>query len=101
KLCKKGFSSATMHVCYRQNKRHFNFRIFKLLASCMSQRRMAIYLGINRKTVVRKFLFVGSIAEVRLRRDTRTQPLAEVIEFDDMETFEHTKKKPLSITMAV
>jgi hypothetical protein len=67
----------------------------------VSQRRGAILLNINRKTVVRKFLFLA----LRIRGINHIKYLAlpEVshIQFDDLETFEHTKCKPLSVTMAV
>lgn len=36
-----------------------------------------------------------------LQESNKAFPKAQVVEFDDMETFEHTKCKPLSITLAV
>lgn len=61
-------------------------------------------LEINRKTVVRKFIFLGLWAEEILRwhKDSYCNNfLCSEMEFDDLETFEHTKLKPLSVTMAV
>jgi hypothetical protein len=48
---------------------------------------------------VRKFLFLAQQASLAM--DTTTPKQSLVFEFDDMETFEHTKCKPLSITLAV
>ncbi|MGZ3702815.1 MAG: hypothetical protein ACXWSD_13580, partial [Bdellovibrionota bacterium] len=73
----------------------------KLLCSGVSQRRCAKILSLNRKTVVEKFLFMAIHAEFFLRRFNLLQEPAHTIEFDDLETFEHTKLKPLSITLAV
>ena len=97
-LCKKGFSSSTHHPCYWQNKRHKNLIIKKLLSGGMSQREIARVLGINRKTVVRKLLFWERM--IKAKFDCLKSRYLEV-EFDDLETFEHTKCKPLSVTLMV
>ncbi len=101
KNCLKCFSSATFQACYRQNKRHKNEALRKLLYSGVSQRQAARLLCLARKTVVRKFIFLGIQAQEVLRKSNLLFPPCKVIEFDDMETFEHTKCKPLSITLAV
>lgn len=101
KVCLKSFSTATLDPCYQQKKRQLNQTLFNLLASGNSQRRCAYLLKINRKTVKRKFLFLGKKSLVDLWRHNFSQPRAQVIEFDDLETFEHSKYKPLSITLAV
>lgn len=64
--CKHTFSRATYHVCFRQKKRHKNHAVFKLLVSNVSQRRTAEILCLNRKTVVRKLLFLAKRAETEL-----------------------------------
>ncbi|MGZ3658955.1 MAG: transposase [Bdellovibrionota bacterium] len=99
--CRKSFSTATYQRCYRQKKRHKNLMLRKLLCSGVSQRRCAKILSLNRKTVVEKFLFMAIHAEFFLRRFNLLQKPAHTIEFDDLETFEHTKLKPLSVTLAV
>ena len=100
-LCKKSFSNATFDPCFRQKKRHMNELLRRLLASCVSQRGAAKVLVLNRKTVVRKFIFLGAKAEFHLNVRNASLPKAQCIEFDDLETFEHTKLKPLSVTLAV
>lgn len=101
RACGKSFSRATFSDCYRQNKRQFNELIRRLLSSSVSQRRIAKILKLNRKTVVRKFLFLAMKSRSQLSEYNKGMPLSSVIEFDDLETFEHTKCKPLSVTMAV
>ncbi|HEY8280325.1 MAG TPA: hypothetical protein VIH99_11920 [Bdellovibrionota bacterium] len=51
--------------------------------------------------MARKLLALGFEAEFELSKSNRERPRSKVIEFDDLETFEHTKCKPLSITLAV
>lgn len=101
KPCKRTFSQANSHPCYRQKKRHLNTQVFTLFASGVSQRRMGRLLNINRKTVVRKFLFMGLYSHLFLQQYRELHPPSTEIEFDDLETFEHSKLKPLSVTMAL
>jgi hypothetical protein len=89
--------------CYRQKKRKVNHPLKLLLSSGVSQRRAALLLRLNRKTVVRKFRFLAEEA----RREHalwlvqfKERPLT-LVQFDDLETSEHTKCKPLSVALAV
>lgn len=99
--CFRGFSSASLDPCYKQKKRQFNSSVFDQLSSGTSQRRCAYLLKLNRKTIRRKFIFLGLQSLVKLHKWNLKQPKAFSVEFDDLETFEHTKLKPLSVTLAV
>jgi hypothetical protein len=99
--CMRYFSTATFHPCYRQKKRQMNFRLYKDFCSSTSQRRAALIHGLSRTTVARKLRFLGQQAMDELSRLNLERPPANEVQFDDMETFEHTKCKPLSITLAV
>jgi transposase-like protein len=101
KSCSGHFSSGSNNICFNQNKRHLNTRIGKLFSSGMSQRGIARYFSISRRTVERKLIFLGTQSEMKLQLRNATFPPAMVIEFDDLITFEHTKLKPLSIIVAV
>lgn len=101
KECGKHFSRATMHPCRNQKKRQFNNKIFKTLCSNMSIRRLSREFGLSRTTIARKINFLGLWAQIKLDESNLDSIPAQIIEFDDMETFEHTKCKPLSITLAV
>ena len=100
-LCKKTFSRASFDPCFKQLKRQFNQSIFEHLASGVSQRRLAYLLRLNRKTIKRKFIFLGWQSNMLLRDFNLRFPKSQVVEFDDLETFEHSKCKPLSVTLAV
>ena len=99
--CKVRFSNATLHECYRQKKRQFNYTIVKMLSSGMSQRRVALNFRLARKTVARKLIFLGAKARVQLEQMNLAITPVREFEFDDLETFEHTKCRPLSVTLAV
>ena len=99
--CHGTYSEATNEDCYRQKKRQFNLKIFEKLVSGVSQRRCARLLRINRKTVVRKFILLGVQSHAVLTKLNSFYPAAKTVEFDDMETAEHSKCKPLSNTLMV
>ena len=101
KNCGHTFSEATFDICFAQKRRDLNPVLFRLLSGGYSQRRSAIDLNVNRKTVVRKFIFLGLCAMKILRKTTDQLPPMEEVLFDDMESFEHTKCKPISMPLFV
>lgn len=100
-VCKRSFSAATNSKNLNQKKRQLNHKIARLLVAGVSQREISRILKISRKTVVRKFILMGERAFFKLQKYNLKFPKSTHIQFDDMETFEHTKCKPLSITLAV
>ena len=72
-----------------------------LLVSGVSLRRLSILLKISRTTTARKLFFLGRLAQDDLRLSLSRASRVDSFEFDDMETFEHSKLKPLSISLAV
>ena len=99
--CKGTFSEATFQLCYRQKKRRLNPRARELLVSGVSQRRAAVLLRVSRLTVVRKFRFLAANARIENQKDFEAIESLEDFQFDELETFEHTKCKPLSVIVAV
>lgn len=101
--CKRSFSTETKRPCKYQKKRQFNQPVFELLCSGVSLRRSAHLLRLNRKTIVRKFLFLGIYCTDLIEKQRHLFGSHEVqsMVFDDMESFEHTKCKPIAITLAV
>jgi hypothetical protein len=80
-------------------------KVARLYFSGVSQRRAALLLGINIKTVVRKYTLFAHFAERRRLKDNRNRlknlGRVEAIQFDEMESFERSKCLPLSIPLAV
>ena len=101
KSCQLHFSVATLFHCYRQKKRHLNQKVVRELVSGVSMRECARILKINKKTVVRKMIHMGTRAQARLLVLNSKRRKSTVIEFDDLETFEHTKCKPLAVSLVV
>lgn len=102
KECGRYFSSHTERETFGQHRPDMNDPVFKLYSGGMTQRRMAIVLGINRKTVIRKFLFAARLARKEHERRVQAGDYATTwVQFDEMETFEHTRMKPISVAVAV
>lgn len=103
--CQASFSEATFEPEYRQQRRDLNEEILKLFCSLVSQRRIARHLGVSRGLVSRRLRFLALQAQSQEDASLQVEiecrgPVSE-IQFDEMETFEHTKCKPLSIALAV
>jgi transposase-like protein len=101
KACGVSHSDATSSKWFRHKKRRFHEALREHFASLGSVRRGARKFKVNRKTIARKLVILGHEAEALLLRQNKVELPARVIEFDDLETFEHSKCKPLSVTLAV
>ena len=102
KECGKHYSSATFSKAVNQNKRRLNNKIYKLLVHGMSIANIASYLGTSRTTVIRKLKFIAEQkAEENKKLLKSKKGKIEQIVFDELLTHEHTKCKPLSVSMAV
>ena len=102
KSCGTRFSSATLTRTYRQKKRRINSPLLKLLASGVSMRRSAVFLGVNRKTIERKLPFLADRCRMLNQRHlSKYKGRVFNIQIDDLITKENSKLKPLSVSIAV
>jgi hypothetical protein len=62
---------------------------------------LAILLHASRTTIARKFVLLGRICQEILVEENRLIPAVREMQFDDLETFIHTKCKPVSAGIAV
>jgi hypothetical protein len=72
-----------------------------LLASGVSLRRSAMILGVARKTIERKLVFLGTMCKMQNQLFYNNIRPVQDFQFDDLQTIEHSKCKPLSVTLAV
>ena len=99
--CRKNFSAGTGTWSYRQHRPDLDSQLFNLVISGVSQRRSARLLSTTQKTVARKIVRMGKFAQAHHSEFLNRMGPVTVATFDDMETFEHSKCKPVSITVAV
>ena len=103
RICRTYFSRSTFSSRYYQKVRRLNEPLRKLMVSGVSQRRAAKILGVDRKTVVRRFRFLAE--QARISHDKwlihyKKRPVSS-LQFDDLESSVHTKCKPVSVALAV
>lgn len=102
KTCGTRFSNATFSEAYCQKRRRVNFPLLKLLASGVSMRRSAFFLGVDKKTVERKLLFLaGRCRRLNQKKLESFKGRIHNIQIDDLITKENSKLKPLSVTVVV
>ena len=95
--CKKKCSHSSFEFEYRQKKRRVNTPILKLICSSVSQRRAAKILGINKKTVERKLVYLAKKCSFLNQKDL-LKIKSSIIQIDDLITKENSKLKPLTIS---
>ena len=94
------FSKLKGTLRYRQRKPHINQKLFRYLGRGISQRVCAEFIGVHRTTIARRVKVFGELCR-KLNKKMPSQLKTKSAYFDEMETFEHTKLKPLSIALAV
>lgn len=99
--CGRTFSEATLTFEYRQRKRSINKFLFILLASNNSMRRAAVICRVARKTVERRLPYFSSVSTHYHTGLLGHLGPVKQLHFDDMESSEHTKMKPLAIPLLV
>ncbi len=99
--CKKSFSEATLTLEWRQKKRHINAPLEHLICSGVTFRRSARILGVHRSTTLRRLKYLARRAELWQREFLSGFQAGSEIQFDEMESLEQTKLKPLSIPLLV
>lgn len=101
KDCARNFSKQTFSRFRWQRKIWISAALEKLITSGVSRRRSALLLGVNRKTIDRKITELSVYAQHWQREMLQTRTSFSAIQFDDLETFEHTRMKPLSVPLVV
>jgi len=100
--CGKSFSSQTHSPTYRQRRPDVNGIVFRLLCSGVTMRRTALVVGVNKSTIERKMAWLADRA--RAIHDERLASgglNTSLVQFDELQTFEHTRLKPVSIAVAI
>ena len=101
KCCGKRFSAARLEPEFNQNKRQINDNLLSMLGSGTSMRRASLNLRTTRKTIARKLRFLGELCQQKNQQLLEEHKGIASVQFDEMETFEHTKCKPVAIALAV
>ena len=96
------FTANSLRKTYRQRKPELNKKVMALYCEGNTLRGIGRLLGISYNTVVAKFKFMANLARERhLKALQEGEIKTKYVQFDEMQTFEHTKKKPLGIELSI
>ena len=102
KDCDKTQTTRTNSLNYRLRKQRLAKKIKTLYCERMSLRGISRTLGIDRKTVNAYFIRESHKSRVANLKGLESRGIVSTfIQFDDIETFEHSKQKPLGIYLSV
>jgi len=99
KSCCKTFSRAGFSLYYRHQHRHLTEVFRALFANGCTIRGIARILHVDKGTVARRLVLLAQEAHHRESLRRAEAPVASHVQFDDLISFEHSKMKPLSITV--
>ena len=101
KDCKHKFSDATGTLEFGQHKRRENPLIQRLLGAVVSMNEISRIVRVNRKTVTRKLIYLSKKSLLENEATLSKHHKVDSVQFDEMETTEQTKCKPVAIALAV
>ena len=100
--CGAKFSSHSDRTNRGQRKPELNEQIFMWICSSVPMSRITENLEVNRRTVERKVRWLAEQAKQFHKRHIESGEFkTSYVQFDELETFEHTPMKPLSVAIAV
>jgi hypothetical protein len=101
RACRRTFSRQTFRADYRQKKPHLNARFLDLMIRCVGQRPAAQSLGVARRTVERRFLWLARHAAWFHQNRLRPGSLAGPFQLDELETFEANRYQPVTVPVLI
>ena len=102
KACKARFSINSMKDTKWQKKPYLNNKIMKLYCEGNTLRGICRILDIPYRTVVRKWRFMAEKTKIKhLTTLNHGKIIIKYLQFDQIKTYEHTKKKPLGIALSI
>jgi len=102
RACGRSFSSQTNSPTYRQYRPDINGIVFRLLCSGVTMRRTALVVGVSRTTIERKTTWLANRARsIHNKRLADGELKTSLVQFDELQTFEHTRLKPVSVAVAI
>jgi transposase-like protein len=101
RLCHRTFSRQTFRADYRQKKPHLNAACLELMTACVGLRQAARVLRVARRTVERRFLWLGRHADDFLANRLRGARLTGPFHLDEMESFEANRYQPVTVPVLI
>lgn len=99
--CGRSFSRQTFRADYRQKKPHLNAAFLHLMVSCVGLRQAARCLRVARRTVERRFRWLGEHAADYHRNRLQGAIISGPFQLDEMESFELNRDQPVTVPVLI
>jgi transposase-like protein len=99
RVCRRRFSRQSFRADRNQKKPHLNAPFLRLMLACVALRQAARVLGVARRTVERRFLWLARHAAGF--HGNRLLPLAGPFMLDELETFEGNRYQPVTVPVLI
>jgi hypothetical protein len=101
RVCGAGFSRQTFRADRRQKKPHINATCLDLMVACVGLRQAARVLRVARRTVERRFHWMGRhAADFQANRLAQSR-LFGPFQMDELETFEANRYQPVTVAVVI
>lgn len=102
KACLKTFTDRTGSLNYRKRKQELRKKISQMYCERMSLRGISRTLGISINTVTKYFRESADRASIKnKKRIAQGGLVTRFMQFDQLETYEHTKRRPVGIQVSI
>jgi len=101
RCCRRTFSRQTFRADYRQKKPHINAAFLRLMVSCVGLRQAALVLQVARRTIERRFAWLGRHASDYHANQLAAATLIGPFQIDELESFEANRYQPLTVPVLI
>jgi transposase-like protein len=101
RLCGRGFSRQTFRADRRQKKPFINAACLDLMVACVGLRQAARVLRVARRTVERRFAWLGRHAADFQANRLATARIRGPFQLDELETFEANRYQPVTVPVLI
>jgi transposase-like protein len=99
RLCRRRFSRQSFRADRNHKKPHLNAPFLRLMLACVALRQAARVLGVSRRTIERRFLWLAEHAG--RFHGHRLAPLTGPFMLDELETFEGNRYQPVTVPVLI
>lgn len=99
RVCRRRFSRQSFRADRNQKKPHLNAAFLRLMLACVALRQAARVLGVARRTVERRFLWLARHAAQF--HANRLAALEGPFMLDELETFEGNRYQPVTVPVLI
>ena len=99
--CKHTFSDQTLSKTYKQKRPDLNKNILEMVSGGVGVRKTAMLLRTTKNTVQKRIKFLAEVCDAFNKKHMSEWDIKPPFQFDEMETFEHSRHANLGVPVLV